>query len=205
MPKGTRTYPRKSLVSQSHKRKEAKQSMKLTTADRREGGARPLYLVGFDFDLTLSCVRVYGRRHFDQMSALFGGRERIALLRTFMAFLVHHRVRIVVISWNFEQIIHEALTALGLVDLVHSIYDRRSMVAHGGYSLGKKNIVNELCMLSTLSKENVVFVDDDSEILANMDCKTVCVNEAAGMTLRDMQLVAAKMNLVFDPESSGNN
>lgn len=173
----------------------------MSTADRREGATRPLYVVGFDFDLTLSCVRVYGRRHFDKMSALFGGRERIALLRTFMVFLVHHRVRIIVISWNFKEIIHEALTALGLADLVHSIYDRHSMVAHGGYSFGKKNIINELCILSALSKDNVVFIDDDKEVLANMDCKTVCVNESAGMTLRDMQLAAAKLNLAFDPES----
>jgi hypothetical protein len=47
---------------------------------------------------------------------------------------------------------------------------------------------------------NVVFADDSKKELTNMADKTVCIKEAAGMTLAEMQLAALAIGLLFDPE-----
>lgn len=93
----------------------------------------PAGLIGFDFDLTLSCFRVYGRAHFESLPTVFGGTERVALLRRYFVFLRQNSMRIIVISWNFEDIIQEALERLDLMQYVHSIYDREVMRKFGGY------------------------------------------------------------------------
>jgi hypothetical protein len=158
-------------------------------------------VVGFDFDLTLSCRRVYGRRDFDHLQdVLFGGTERIAELRQLFAFLVEHcGARIVVISWNFQDIIAEALAALELQCYVCSIYDRPSMKDHGGYRWGKRNIMNALSVKWKIPKENMLFVDDSHEVLDNMSCQTVWIQNAAGITPTEMQLVARKVARMVEP------
>ena len=142
-----------------------KSAAEMLISERKYAEPRRPRLAAFDFDLTLSSFRVYGRRDFSNLLMLFGGKERIDLLKEFFAFLDHHGVRIVIISWNFEGIISEALSALGLISHVHSIYDRRAMIINGGYEKGKHNIIEGLCRDWNLSRENVVLIDDSIEVL----------------------------------------
>lgn len=151
-------------------------------------------LIGFDFDLTLSCFRVYGTAHFDSLTTMFGGSERVALLHRYFAFLRQNRIRIIVISWNFEAIIKEALARLDLMQYVHSIHDREVMRNFGGCRLGKAGIVADLCRRWHIEQTRVVFVDDGHEILEEMKCHTVWVKEA-GMLLAHMQQAADMLGL----------
>ena len=156
-------------------------------------------MVCFDFDLTLSSHRVYGRRDFDRLvSMLFGGEKRVSLLREFFSFLsLEHNVRIVVISWNFEDIILDALEAVGLSTYVHKVFDRPHLIAHGGYQIGKRNIVEGLCKTWSFSSDQVVFVDDSAEVLRDMSCHTVWVQTGKGIQLREMKRISNALGLVF--------
>lgn len=156
----------------------------------------PAGLIGFDFDLTLSCFRVYGRTQFHCLPRIFGGDERVALLQRYFAFLSRHNVRIVVISWNFEAIIREALESLELMLYVHSIYDRGVIKEQGGYRDGKGSIISALRKAWSIPKSRTVFVDDSHEILERVTCNTVWVNES-GMVLVHMRSAADKLGLDF--------
>lgn len=156
----------------------------------------PAGLIGFDFDLPLSCFRVYGRSHFDSLSTIFGGAERVALLQRYFDFLRQNRIRITVISWNFEDIISEALERLDLMHYIHSIHDREVMRNFGGYRQGKSGIVADLCRRWHIELTRAVFVDDGREILEEMTCYTVWVKEA-GMLRGHMQQAADMLGLEF--------
>lgn len=173
-------------------------SVSSSSAADRSPPLPPSRMIGFDFDLTLSCLRVYGRTHFDRLESLFGGPDRIELLRRFFAFLTDRdAVRIVVVSWNAEDVISEALERLGLRRYVHSIYDRRRMIERGGYRTGKGSILHELRTEWNLRDDDVVFVDDCREVFDSMDCRTVWVQGKAGMTIVSMKLAANKLGLTF--------
>ena len=120
----------------------------------------------------------------------------MALLQRYFAFLRQNRMRIIVISWNFEDIIREALERLDLIQYVHSIYDREVMRKFGGYRHGKAGIVGDLCIRWHVELTKVVFVDDGHEILQEMKCHTVWVKET-GMILSHMQQAADMLGLVF--------
>ena len=156
----------------------------------------PAGLIGFDFDLTLSCFRVYGRSHFDSLSTIFGGTERVALLQRYFDFLRQNRIRIIVVSWNYKDIINEALERLDLMQYIHSIYDREVMLRFGGYRHGKAGIVGDLCRRWHIGLTRAVFVDDGHDVLEEMECHTVWVKEA-GMLLSHMQQAADKLGLEF--------
>lgn len=121
---------------------------------------RPAGLIGFDFDLTLSCFRLYSRSHFDSLSTIFGGTERVALLQRYFDFLRQNRIRVIVISWNYKDIINEALERLDLMQYVHSIYDREVMQRIGGYRHGKAGTVGDICRRWHIELTRAVFVDD---------------------------------------------
>ena len=164
-------------------------------------------LIGFDFDLTLSCARVYGRRDFHQLrTRLFGGEERIHLLQEFFQFLSsQEQHQIIIISWNFKEIIAEALQAVGLFSSVHYIFDRNDMIQHGGYMTGKQHIIEWLATKWKLDvPQDVVFVDDDPLVLERITtcATTVLVKDAKGITLDEMKRVAEAMHVTFEPKSA---
>ena len=120
----------------------------------------------------------------------------MALLRRYFAFLRQNSMRIIVISWNFEDIIQEALERLDLMQYVHSIYDREAMQKFGGYRHGKAGIVADLCRRWRIELTRAVFVDDGREILQEMKCHTVWVKEA-GMLLAHVHQAANMLGLDF--------
>ena len=165
----------------------------------------PLAVACFDFDLTLSSHRVYGRRDFDLIPMLFGGEKRIALLQKFFSFLVlNHNVRIIVVSWNYKEIILEALQQVGLASYVYTVFDRPHLIRHGGYKDGKRNIVQAvICQEWNTDPDRVVFVDDSQEVLQDMLCPTVWVKEKAGLELSEMKTVARILVLDdFEPNDN---
>jgi len=76
-------------------------------------------LVVFDFDLTLTIRRVFGDRDFDKVeSYLFGGKERVnELKKLFRTFSQDpYGFRFVIASWNFFNVIVEALKRVDLLE-----------------------------------------------------------------------------------------
>lgn len=170
---------------------------------------RVQFLVGLDFDLTLSCHRVYGRKDFHRLADyVFGGQERIELLQEFLNVLItrHQGVCIVIISWNFKDIIQEALDQVGLLSYISCIYDRHAMIENGGYHDGKVQIMQQLMQsCGILSRNHAVFVDDCPDVLQHFMttsscCQTVLVQDAKGISVDEMKQIARKLfGLEFDP------
>jgi len=160
------------------------------------------HLLGLDFDLTITTERVYGMRNFDRLPSLFGGHDRLDLLRGFL-----HRVRnagcgVLVVSWNFTNIISEALEGVGLAHLVDSIFDRRWVQRFGGFKKGKGRLMRALLLQLGLNADSAVFVDDVPEILSHMPCGTRHVAEEQGMTAVDIDAVYELLQL--KPKSADN-
>jgi predicted enzyme involved in methoxymalonyl-ACP biosynthesis len=156
-------------------------------------------LVALDFDDTLTCHKVYGRQDFDRLEYIFGGRERIEKLQNFLSFLHDtHAVTIIIVSWNWEEIIREAISAPSVFRnepnwssrIIHSIYDRNYLISYGGHWVGKRNLMNALCKKWHLDPQNVVFVDDSPTLLKDMNCHTVLVPEKHGIQQREMRQIS---------------
>jgi HAD superfamily phosphatase (TIGR01681 family) len=161
-------------------------------------------LLALDFDDTLTCHKVYGRQDFDKLEDIFGGRERIDALQKFLSFLHDiHGVTIIIVSWNWEEIIREAMSAPTVFlnepnfssRIIHSIYDRNYLVSYGGHWVGKRNLINALCKKWHLIPRSVVFVDDCPALLKDMKCHTVLVPEKRGIQLREMQQISSLLGI----------
>jgi beta-phosphoglucomutase-like phosphatase (HAD superfamily) len=168
---------------------------------RKLDGEEARLLLGLDFDLTLTCHRVYGKKDFHRMIPyIWGGKERITRLQTFFQALMDNNVRIVIVSWNFEDIVRDALNMAGLLRYIHSIYDRGSVISHGGYQRGKENLLKTFSHSCGIPLERMVFVDDSPDVLQHITCcQTVLVEEAKEITPREMQRIARALDIDFEP------
>eukprot|EP01083_Nonionella_stella_P211811 765421_1 len=99
------------------------------------------HLIAFDFDETLSCFQVFNNTNRTALD-LFGGKYRVQLLDKFLSYLKKaaakkgYRYRIIIISYNFTNIITQRLKELNLLHHFEKIFDRISVNKYGGYKLG---------------------------------------------------------------------
>jgi len=98
-------------------------------------------LLVLDFDLTLSTQRVFGTRDFDNLYELFGGYERVQLLKKLFLLLHANNIGIIIISTSFQETILAALINLGLKEYFNGVIDRRSLISYGNMHRGKHEIV----------------------------------------------------------------
>lgn len=131
-------------------------------------------LVGFDFDLTLTSRRVYGRRDFYRgiEGYLFGGSKRVQMLRRHLQGLKSHNCTLYVITWNFADIVQECLDYVGLLNLFEGVFDRPVVERNGGYRDGKRALMQKFGMNKWRESQGsgilcALFVDDSIEIVQN--------------------------------------
>eukprot|EP01083_Nonionella_stella_P031098 85162_1 len=156
------------------------------------------YLVAFDFDQTLPVHRVYGKQSPpSKYIALFGGKSRIDMLAIFLQYLTQSHVKLVIISWNFQSVISDALQNLHLNSYFDAIYDRSEMIKNGGYDHGKANIMYLLSKQFNINKERCLMVDDCKRILplCSHVCHTVHVKNERGITITEIKQIIKALNL----------
>ena len=159
------------------------------------------HLIAFDFDQTLSCVQVFNGSNRSAQD-LFGGRYRVELIEKFLKYLKSEsskngdKYRIIIISYNFTNIITARLKELKLLGYFEKIYDRYHVNKHGGYKKGKGNLLRLLSQKWNVNFErNALIIDDCDDVIWNCHCQTVHVSNFRGMNKYEMEQICRKFNL----------
>mmetsp|Transcript_19991 Transcript_19991/g.44427 ORF Transcript_19991/g.44427 Transcript_19991/m.44427 type:complete len:185 (+) Transcript_19991:51-605(+) len=142
-------------------------------------GSGPTKLLALDFDLTLTVIQVNETTAVSDSVAIFGGKDRLDLLRSFLASLTENGVEVVVVSWNLRRFIRPALACAGLLPYISDIFDRPQVDSYspGRGAEGKSLLMSSLLADRSVEVSDAVFVDDKSEVGLGMPCKFVCVSE----------------------------
>lgn len=159
------------------------------------------HLIAFDFDQTLSCVQVFNGNNRSAID-LFGGKYRVELIEKFLKYLQSESVkngfkyRIIIITYNFRNIVSQRLKELGLFGYFEQIYDRHDVNQHGGYKKGKGNLLRVLSTKWNVNfKQNTLLIDDCDDVIWNCHCQTVHVSNFRGMNKYEMTQICHKFKL----------
>lgn len=159
------------------------------------------HLIAFDFDQTLSSVQVYNGSNRTGVD-LFGGKYRVELIDKFLKYLKSESIkngynfRIIIITYNFRNVVVQRLKELNLVHYFQKIYDRHDVNHHGGFKKGKGNLLRVLSTKWNVNfTENTLIIDDCDDVIWNCHCQTVHVSNYRGMNKSEMQQVCNKFKL----------
>eukprot|EP01083_Nonionella_stella_P039082 106264_1 len=182
-----------------------KQNLASDNANKAKPNHEYTHLIAFDFDQTLSCFQVFGDNTRSGLD-LFGGKHRVQLIHRFLHYLQSesakqgHSYRIIIISYNFSDVITKRLKELNLFGHFEKIYDRHSVNKHGGYKTGKGNLLQMLARKWKVDfHRNTLLIDDCDDVIWHTHCQTVHVTNWKGMYKYEMDQICKACNLTVPP------
>ena len=149
-------------------------SMTNNSIDSRTPTAnRDIRLIAFGFDCVLTKEKATNKRDLGDnkrvISYIFGGMNRILMLKQFLSFLKHNKIKLIIISNNKEKYIKKCLENAGLLTFFNEkdlIYDQSSVIDHNGY---ESNVMEYLVKVKYQIDASIInlsindFVDGDEK------------------------------------------
>jgi len=175
-------------------------------------------LVVYDFDLTISSQHLYNilgggrldelsKLSDDELSVIFGGKDRITRLNTHLSRVVSI-AHIAVLSHGYTDVIRKALDRM---QLFHHFKDAQIIGSDSqeleSVHFNKAKVIQNMRKQFNLSSNQVLFVDDDSQNIRNAagTCQTLEVTLRKGMNDEHMEKIEILVGVRNDNNNQDNS